>query len=77
MINPKVGEPKKRKPRQAPQPVVPSETDREVWCATDWQKWFAANLDAIEAGFAGAGVAPNRASPPGTGEDRPTPAAAV
>ena len=28
MINPKVGEPKKRKPRQAQQPVVPSETDR-------------------------------------------------
>jgi len=71
------GEPKKRKPRQVPQPVVPSEADREIWSAAEWQKWYAANRDAIETGFVGADVAMDHTSSPATGEDRLAPAAAL
>jgi hypothetical protein len=43
----------KRKVRPAATPTaVPSEVDREIWSAADWQKWFAANRTAIETRFA-------------------------
>ena len=68
----------KRKVQPGATPTaVPSEADREIWIAADWQKWFAANQDAIETGFAGANITLDHASPPGAGEDRPAPAAAL
>ncbi len=68
----------KRKVQPGATPTaVPSEADREIWIAADWQKWFAANQDAIETGFAGANIALDRASPPEAGEDRPVSVAAV
>jgi hypothetical protein len=60
----------KLKPRPVAEAVaaVPGELETATWDAAQWQEWAAANRVRLEQAFAGADVAIDSTSPPGTGE---------